>query len=200
MAGLAGWAVIVASLVRNEPHPVALAGVALAIGSAALSAIDQLASRSAYSYTPFATRSSASALCAAVGLWVAGEVIGSGTGPAKTIADRPIRLGAVIGFLIVWGRMEVAQAFNPDLAGFLLVSYYAACGVGSIIAGRRLGIGKLRVAGLVLALYAAVKAIVEVTNIGSIPLRVGAYAAVGLFLLGAGYLYRDATARGAVAA
>jgi hypothetical protein len=36
-----------------------------------------------------------------------------------------------------------------------------------------------------------VKAVVEVTDIGSILLRVGAYAAVGVFLLGAGYLYRE---------
>jgi uncharacterized membrane protein len=191
VAGLAGWGVAVAGLSRDEPSVWPLAGVALALGAAALSAIDQLASRSAYSYMPFATRSSASALCAALGIGLAGELIGSGRGGSAKIADRPVRLGALIGFLILWGRMEVAQAFSHDLASFLLTSYYAACGVGSIVAGRRLGIGRLRVAGLVLAVYAAVKAVVEVTDIGSIALRVGAYAAVGVFLLGAGYLYRE---------
>ena len=191
VAGLSAWAVVVAALVRSERHPVALAGVALTLGSAALSAIDQLASRYAYSYTPFATRSSASAMSAALGLWLAGEVIGAGKGPASSLADRPVRLGALIGLLIIWGRMEMAQAFSPDLAGFLLVSYYAACGVASIVAGRRLGIGRLRVAGLALAIYAGLKGLVEVTEIGSVLLRVGAYAAVGLFLLGAGYLYRE---------
>jgi hypothetical protein len=191
VAGLALWGVVLASLLRAESSPFPLVGVALAIGAAALSSIDQLASRAAFSYTPFATRSSASALCVALGIWMAGELIGRGAGRGAAIADRPVRLGVLIGFLIVWGRMEMAQAFNRDLASFLLTSYYAACGVGSIGAGRRLGIGRLRVAGLVLAIYAAFKAVVEVTDIGSMLLRVGAYGAVGVFLLGAGYLYRE---------
>jgi hypothetical protein len=120
-----------------------------------------------------------------------GEVIGKGAGGASALCDRPVRLGVLIGFLILWGRMELAQAFNADLAAFLLVSYYAACGVASIIAGRRLEIGRLRVAGLALAIYAGLKGMVQVTDIGSVLLRVGAYAAVGVFLLGAGYLYRE---------
>ena len=91
--------------------------------------------------------------------------------------------------------MEVAQAYTPDVAGFLLTTYYAGCGVASIVAGRRLGIGRLRVAGLGLALYAAFKAVVEVTDIGSVGLRVGSYGAVGMFLLGAGYLYRESGGR-----
>ena len=104
---------------------------------------------------------------------MAGELIG-----------RSIRLGVLIGFLIVRGRMEVAQAYRPYLAGLLLTSYYVGCGGASIVAGRRLGIGHLRAAVLGLALYAAV----EVTDIGSVGLRVGSYAAVGMFLLSAGYL------------
>jgi uncharacterized membrane protein len=191
VAGLAGWSVAVAWLGRNERHPHAVAGVAIAVTIAALSAIDQLASRGAYSYVPFATRSSASALCAAVGIALVGELIGKGEGGARLLCDRPVRLGVLIGFVILWGRMELAQAFNADLAAFLLVSYYAACGVASIVAGRRLGIGRLRVAGLALAIYAGVKGAVQVTDIGSVLLRVGAYAAVGVFLLGAGYLYRE---------
>jgi uncharacterized membrane protein len=191
VSGLALWGVALAALSRSEASALPLGGICLALGGAALSAVDQLASRSAYSYTPFATRSSASAFVAVTGIGVAAELLAGGEGAPGRIADRPVRLGVLIGFLIVWGRMEMAQAFSPDLASFLLTSYYAACGVGSIVAGRRLGIRRLRVAGLVLALYAAVKAVVEVTDIGSILLRVGAYAAVGVFLLGAGYLYRE---------
>ncbi len=191
VAGLALWGVIVAGLCRSELSVLPSMGVALATGAAALFSIDQLISRSAYSYIPYVTRSSASALCAALGIGVAGALIGWGNGGAATFADRPMRLGVLIGFLIVWGRMEMAQAFNHDLASFLLTSYYAACGVGSIVAGRRLRIGPVRVAGLALAMYAAFKALVEVTDIGSVSLRVGAYAAVGVFLLGAGYLYRE---------
>ena len=191
VAGLAGWAVVVAWLAKGERHAHAVAGSGLAAGLAAISAIDQLASRAAYSYVPFATRSSASALCAAIGMALVGELIGQGDGGAKKVCDRPVRLGILIGFLIVWGRMEVAQAFNADVAAFLLVSYYAACGVASIVAGRRLEIGRLRVAGLALAIYAGLKGMIQVTDIGSVLLRVGAYAAVGVFLLGAGYLYRE---------
>ena len=192
VAGLATWGVVLAVLVRSEPSPLPLGGIALALGAAALSSIDQLTSRSAFSYTPFWTRSSASALAAALGIRLAGDLIGRGDGRAGRIADRPLRLGVLFGFLIVWGRMEMAQAFNADLSSFLLTSYYAACGVGAILAGRSLGMGRLRVTGLGLAIYAAFKAVVEVTDIGSLLLRVGSYAAVGMFLLGAGYLYRDA--------
>ena len=194
VAMLALWGIAVAALARDEDSWLPLAGVGLALGSAALSAFDQLASRSAYAYTPFMTRSSASALCASAGIAVAGVLMGRGRVSGERVG-RSIRVGVLVGFLIVWGRMEVAQAFTADLAAFLLTSYYAACGVASIMAGRRLGIGRLRVAGLGLALYAAFKAVVEVTDIGSVGLRVAAYAAVGVFLLGAGYLYRDSGLR-----
>ena len=197
VAALAAWGVVIAALCRNEESSLPLAGVVLAVGGAALSAFDQLASRYAYSYAPFLTRSSLSALCASVGIAVAGELIGRGRGGSVLVGNRSIRLGVLIGVLMLWGRMEVAQAYSADVAGFLLTSYYAGCGVASIVAGRRLGIGRLRVAGLGLALYAAFKAVVEVTDIGSVGLRVGAYGAVGMFLLGAGYLYRESRMGGA---
>ena len=192
VCGLAGWGVGLAMLGRAERSSLPLAGISVTIGAAAISAFDQLASRSAYSYVPFATRSSASAGVALLGIGVSGWVIGTGAGGAGELANRSVRLSVLIGFAILWGRMEVANAGTPDLAAFLLTSYYAACGVASIVAGRRLEIGRLRVGGLVLSMYAAVKAVVVVTDIGSVLLRVGAWAAVGMFLLGAGYLYRDA--------
>jgi hypothetical protein len=91
--------------------------------------------------------------------------------------------------------MEVAEGWSPDIAAFLLIAYYAACGVGSILAGRRFGVGRLRFAGLGLAIYAAVKAIMQASEIGELMLRVGAYGAVGVFLLAAGYIYREAGRR-----
>lgn len=93
--------------------------------------------------------------------------------------------------------MELAGGWTPDVAAFLLIAYYAACGLGSILAGRRFGVGRLRLAGLALAIYAAVKAIVEASDIGEVLLRVGAYGAVGVFLLAAGYVYREARGRSA---
>ena len=191
VAGLAAWGVVVSVAAREEDSPLPLIAMAVSLGAASLSALDQLASRAAYSYTPFVTRSSASALCATVGLALASEVVGRGRGKAVKWVGRPVRLATVIGFAILWGRMELAQAFNPDLAMFLLTAYYAACGLGSILVGRRLGIQRLRLAGLALAIYAAIKAVVGASDIGGVLLRVGAYGAVGVFLLAAGYLYRE---------
>jgi uncharacterized membrane protein len=59
------------------------------------------------------------------------------------------------------------------------------------VAGRWLAVQRLRMAGLAMALYAAVKAMVEVTALDGVLIRVASYGAVGLFLLGAGYLYRE---------
>jgi hypothetical protein len=196
VAGLGLWGIVLCAAARAETSPLPLAAVAMALGGAALSAVDQLSSRLPYEYTPFWTRSSASALCATVALAVSAELIGRQDGAERVRpgierwADRPLRLGIVIGFAIVWGRMELAHAFTRDLATFLLIFYYAACGVATILAGRHLAVQRLRMAGLGMALYAAIKAMVEVAAIDGILLRVSSYGAVGLFLLGAGYLYR----------
>lgn len=191
VAGFAGWGVVLSALVRSERSALPLVGVGIALGAACASAMDQLASRAAYAYVPFTTRSSASALCATAGLALGSAVLAGGRGAAPQWADRPTRLGLVVVYAILWGRMEVAQAFNRDVATFLLIAYYAACGVASIIAGRELQIQRLRLVGLALAIYAAVKALAQASEIGELLLRVGAYGAVGVFLLGAGYLYRE---------
>lgn len=196
VAGLAAWGVVLSLLAREEDSPLPLLGVVVSLGAASVSAFDQLASRAAYSYVPFLTRSSASAVCATVGLASASELIGRGRGKATKGAERPVRLATVIGFAILWGRMELAHAFNRDVATFLLTAYYAACGLGSIIVGRQLAIQRLRLAGLGFAIYAAVKAVVEASEISGVLLRVGVYGAVGVFLLAAGYLYRDRERRG----
>jgi uncharacterized membrane protein len=191
VAGLAAWGVVLAKLVEDETTEPPLIGVAVATGGAALSALDQLASRQAYAFVPFMTRSSASALVAMLGIAAAGWVLARGRGAPTRWADRAVRLGALIGFAVLWGRMEMAEAFSRDLATFLLIAYYAACGVASIVIGRRLGIQRLRVGGLALAIYAALKAVMHASDISGILLRVAAYGAVGVFLLGAGYGYRD---------
>jgi hypothetical protein len=195
VAGLAAWGVVLAAAAGRSVHPMPMVAVAMALGGAGLSALDQLASRPAYSFVPFSTRSSASALCATLGLALASELLGREQGGAagagiRRWADRPLRLGIVVGFAIVWGRMELAHAFSLDLATFLLTLYYAACGVATIVAGRYLGVQRLRMTGLAMSIYAALKAMVEAAAIEGIALRVGIYGAVGAFLLGAGYLYR----------
>jgi hypothetical protein len=192
VTGLVAWGLVLAAALHDELSPLPLVAVAVALGGAALSSLDQLASRQAFAYVPFLTRSSASALVATLGLGIAGLLIGRAPSERDAKwADRPVRLGVVVAFAILWGRMEMAHAISPDLASFLLIAYYAACGLASILVGRILGVQLLRLAGLGLAIYAAVKAVVEASLISGVLLRVGAYGAVGVFLLGAGYLYRE---------
>ncbi|MEO8563907.1 MAG: DUF2339 domain-containing protein [bacterium] len=199
VAGLAGWGVVMAHLAKDEPSPLPMIGVAIAFGGAAAAALDQLASLRAYAYTPFATRPSASALVVTFGLAMAAAVLAPGTGAGGRLASRGLRLGVVIGWVFLWGRMELVHAYSLDVGTFLLTLYYAAVGVGSIVAGRRIAFGALRVGGLGLAIFAAAKAVAEATAISSLLLRVGCYAAVGVFLLGAGYLYRNSASGSAEA-
>ena len=192
VVALSAWGVVVAAACRGETRALPLVGVTVPLGVAALSAMDQLASRQAFAYAPFATRSSASAASVTLGLALAGAALGLGPSAPGRLADRAVRLGTLIAFAILWGRMEFAGGWSPDVAAFLLIAYYAACGLGAILAGRRFAVSRLRLAGLGLAIYAAVKAIVQASDIGELLLRVGAYGAVGVFLLAAGYLYREA--------
>jgi hypothetical protein len=195
VAALVGWGCMLAHLAREEGSPLPTLAVAIGLYGGAAAALDQLASLRPYAYTPFATRPSASALVETVGLGVASAILARGRGSARAILTREVRLGSLIGFVILWGRMELVHAFSLDAGTFLLTLYYAAVGVGSIIAGRRLVLPALRVGGLALAIYAAAKAVVEASAIGSLTLRVGCYAAVGVFLFGAGYLYRNAVTK-----
>jgi hypothetical protein len=191
VVSLATWGVVLATAAARESSP-----LPLALGGAGLAAMDQLASRLPYVYTPFWSRSSASALVATLALAASAELIGTGDAGERERAgldrwaDRPFRLGVVVGFAILWGRMEMAHAFGREAATVLLILYYASCGLATIVAGRRLAVQRLRLAGLAMALYAAMKAMVEVSVLDGVLLRVGSYMAVGLFLLAAGYLYR----------
>jgi hypothetical protein len=115
-----------------------------------------------------------------------------GRGMAAELLGRPMRVGATVALAFFWGRMEFVHAISRDAGTFLLTLYYAASGVAGIVAGRRLESKALRVAGLAVAIYGAAKAVIEANDIGGLTLRVGCYAAVGVFLLGAGYLYRNA--------
>jgi hypothetical protein len=108
------------------------------------------------------------------------------------VFSRAIWFGATFALAFIWGRMEMVHAFSRDVSTFLLTLYYAATGVAGIVAGRRTDIKAFRIAGLMVAIYAAAKAVIEATNITGLALRVGCYAAVGVFLLGAAYLYRNA--------
>ena len=201
VSGLGGIGVAATFLSRDEESAVPTAGLVLVLAGAALSAIDQLASLQPYAYTPFATRASASALVALLSVAGAAVILGGGRGVPAQVLSRANRVGATVALAFVWGRMEVVHAYSRDVGTFLLTLYYAATGVAGIVAGRRTDSKAFRIAGLMVAIYAAAKAVIEATNISGLMLRVGCYAAVGVFLLGAAYLYRNAgTANEAVGA
>jgi len=191
VAGLGVLGVAAAFLARDEPTALPAIGLVLVLGGAGLSAFDQLASLQPYAYTPFATRASASALVALLSLAGAAFVLEGGKGVTTEVLHRRVRVGAPVALAFLWGRMEFVHAFSRDAGTFLLTLYYAAAGVAGIVAGRKVGSQPLRVAGLAVAIYAGAKAVIEATDIESLLLRVGCYAAVGVFLLGAGYLYRN---------
>ena len=192
VGGLGVVGIGAAYLARGEVSMLPSIGVVLVLGGVALSTMDQLASLQPYGYTPFASRASASALVALLSVAGAALVLEGGRGMSAEVLGRPIRVGATIALAFLWGRMEVVHAISRDVGTFLLTLYYAASGVAGIVAGRRTESKALRVAGLAVAIYAAAKAVIEATNISGLMLRVGCYAAVGVFLLGAGYLYRNA--------
>ncbi|HEX7979486.1 MAG TPA: hypothetical protein VF461_12850, partial [Gemmatimonadaceae bacterium] len=192
VSGLGGVGVAATFLARDEESDLPAIGLVLVLGGMALSAIDQLASLQPYAYTPFATRASASALVALLAVAGGAVVLEGGRGAPAQVLGRAHRVGATVALAFVWGRMEVVHAFSRDAGTFLLTAYYAATGVVGIVVGRRTDSKAFRVAGLMVAIYAGAKAVIEATNISGLMLRVGCYAAVGAFLLGAGYLYRNA--------
>jgi hypothetical protein len=196
VAGLGAVGVAATYLARDEESALPAIGLVLVLGGVALSAVDQLNSLQPYAYTPLATRASASALVALVSVASAAVLLEGGHGATAAVLGRPARIGATVVLAFVWGRMEVVHAFSRDAGTFLLTLYYAATGVAGIVAGRRTDSKAFRVAGLAVAIYAAAKAVIEASSIGGLMLRVGCYAAVGVFLLGAGYLYRNAGAGG----
>ena len=192
VAALGGLALVGTFLARDEESALPAIGPVLVLIAVAMSSIDQLASLRPYVYTPFATRASASALAAVLSVAGAAVILVGGRGAPARVFSRANWVGATVALAFMWGRMEMVHAFSRDASTFLLTLYYAATGVAGIVVGRRTDSKAFRVAGLMVAIYAAAKAVIEATNISGLLLRVGCYAAVGVFLLGAAYLYRNA--------
>lgn len=170
-----------------------LVPVALGLAIASAWAQVRLEARPAYDYAPFIGLASVAAL-ATVLAWMhaarearAMEESG-GLAPASGIW----RLLAIAASLaaFAWIRLELAHAFTPDIATFLLIVYYAAAGVGAIFVGRRRGLSGVRAVGLALAFYAGIKALAQAWDISAIGLRVGSCLLVGLFIALVSYWYR----------
>jgi hypothetical protein len=169
----------------------ALFPAALDLIAAALWAFVLLDERAAYQYTPFLTTRSLAAGAAAIGWlvfsWHASRMSAGTAGPPSEWRALMRLPGIAVTFL--WIRAELAEAYSVDIATFLLILYYAIAGVATIFIGRLRGIPLLRHVGLALAIYAALKAVVQASEL-AIGLRVGSYLLAGAFLLAVAYWYR----------
>jgi hypothetical protein len=172
-----------------------LLGVPIALGLAILTTwtFHLLLDRPAYRYTPFLTPASFAALAMSAAWLVVSwnayraELADAGHGTIET--RTAVRLaGSVVTFM--WGNAELSRAYSDDISTFLLILYYALVGVAAILVGRARGIRVLRHVGLGLAIFAALKAIVEASSL-EIGFRVGSYLLAGVFLLAVAYWYRD---------
>ena len=182
-----------ALLVRRFRHPLLLATPLVALVTAGGWIVERLEARPAFGYTPFVTPESAAALVVVAAAWAMGLILRDAleteaVGPTERAILGAI--GAVAAFL--WVQVELARAFSPERAAFLLIVFYAAAGVALIFLGRRRGIPGGRRIGLLLAVLAALKAIVQSSELTTIGLRVGAFLVVGGFLMAVAYWYRAA--------
>jgi uncharacterized membrane protein len=119
-------------------------------------------------------------------------------GAYSVLEQGPRRIGlmTIAGLLgVLWGYLELRDAFSADISTFVVIAYFAVCGAIAIEQGRSRAIGHLRQIGLGFSVLAALYAISAASDVQQIGLRVGSYLLVGAFLLGVAWWYRgDATA------
>jgi hypothetical protein len=201
-AALALHAAGFATRIRPWRAPAVALPIAVTLALAAVWALVLLTQRPAYHYVPFVTLASLAACATVAAWWVFAHEVRRAQAEGMTLieGDGARILAAVpFGAAFVWGRAELAAAGSPDLATFLLIGYYAVVGVGAIVVGRRRQLARARQVGLLLACYAALKALVEAWGLTAIGLRVGSCLLAGLFITLVAYLYRDRSERAAAA-
>ena len=188
----AGVAIVTAWVSRVEEQPIALVGTAVAalvgyaVGMAHLADVADFG-------TPFSSAASAALAVLMAGLLVAGRLAPDASGTAFTLRVRVPVVGRVLiaAACFLWWRAELHRAYSADAATFLLIVYYAACGVAVLWRGRETGSRRLRQTGLALSVWAALVALAEAFSVQHIALRVGSYLGVGAFLLGVAWWYRE---------
>ena len=185
VVALAIHASLFSMLLRQRRAPVIAAPIAIVLLVASVWSYSLLAERTAYLYNPFATAPSATALATVIALWVFSSCVSRL--PAVN-APALVTLPALAAF--VWFRQELAFAYSPDVAVFLLILFYALAGIAAIFYGRRHAHAAARAVGLALACYAAMKALVHAWGLSAIGLRVGACILAGAFIALVAYWYR----------
>ena len=198
-AVVAAYAVLLAVVSKQEKQPVVFIATGASLFTAFWIAAAHLAARPGYTMTPFVSMASLG-MASAVGA----AFLSARHGLPERVSffneefERD-HLGvlAASSLAFLWGYLELRHAFSADVSTFLLIAYYASCGVFAIHQGRIRNEGRLRQVGLALAVLAALYAISAASGVQQIGLRVGSYLLVGVFLLGVAWWYRGE--RGAVA-
>ena len=179
-AAVAALSVVFALLERAVPNRTWRWAPMLALVLAGLAAIAAVTERPSYEYVPFFTAQSAAALAVALGFAAVARL--SREGPARVLA---------FVFAFCWIHQELAFAASPSTSTLLLVTWYAATGVGCVGFGRARGAPRLRHLGLVLGVIAALLALKAAWGLPSTGARIGAYLVVSAFLLGIAWWYRQ---------
>ncbi|MGZ8411539.1 MAG: hypothetical protein ACXW05_02300 [Gemmatirosa sp.] len=192
---LAAHAAVFAQVVGPIPRSIAALPSLCSLGLAGAGAATLLRQRPAFGYTPFLTSASLAtvaviAACAVLAWRVRRHGAGAFARGERTVLAALPAIGALL-----WGREELARVGSPELSTFLLVGYFAAAGVAALAVGRARRVAGARQVGLALAIYAALKALAQASELRAVGLRVGSYLLVGAFLLAVGYWYRSAGER-----
>lgn len=185
IAALAAHAAIFSLLMRESDSSALAIPVTVILATATLWSYALLLDRAAYSYTPFATAPSAGALAVTLSSWVFARC-------AARLRRVDLELLSLLPALtaFAWIREELAQAYSPDVSVFLLIVFYALAGIAAIFHGRLRSRTSARAAGLTLACYAALKALIHAWGLSAIGLRVGACILAGAFVALVAYWYR----------
>ena len=180
-------------LARRAGESALLAAPFLVLVAATLWVGERLDAREARAFVPFVNGPALAALACVAAWWVTGRHAADVVRPpAWGATERTLlrALGPAAAF--VWGWVELANAFTPEVSAFTLILYLATVGVFLILLGRRRAVPGSRKVGLALAVLAAFKAMGEASDFDAVGLRVGSYLLVGGFLLAVAYWYRAA--------
>ena len=191
---LSALAAAVSWVARREGSWLLLAPAAVALAFAAIILSLQFDLRPPYAYAPFLTMPSLGALAMVVATGVLGWHAARTQLRGELLPSRERSVVGALGIVaaFLWGHVELSEAFSPDLSVFLLIIYYAGCGVAAIFVGRQRSESDLRRVGLALSIFAALKAVAQGYELDTVGLRVGSFLLVGAFLLAVAYWYRAA--------
>ncbi len=199
---IVGLATLAMHKLRPSRSWLAMGGVVLL--AAAASATNALAARPLYTFTPFSTEASLSALLVAVALvvvarfwyWVRVATRASMADRAEWTyagALRYVVRGVTVApwvWAFIWVMLELGMVYSASTGALLLVTYFAATAVACVAAGRARHSARLRQTGLALALVAAGTACYGATSYFGFGARIAAYLVTSAFLLGIAYWYR----------